>query len=614
MTDITREFNASTRALTKVERRYAGQALDSLSTTIHFVYNPINFLSGSSDTGTEGYVPYIMFNVFDSNGNPLIYSLNSTPVFDGYTFTIPWDVTSRVKTMSLEYQLYFIKNNVTIDDIRNVAQLDSTEYLISAMDSIALKPTIKCKPAFPNPACCPSAPTTEPGIMGYINLFRDYGVMVPISAEVDQTQNRLVLTFPTYNGTNDQRLPLEVPYLVDGLIPIEFLNVIEQWGEQSNLNLPTALLVYSSLMEKTDKTMAIAPWESNLTYDIGSTVIGSDGRIYRSVQQSNIGNDPTGDSGLWSEVMEYDAIVNQWEQEPSDVKVPSEQLVKSSLDEKTDILLAIPFWDSGTIYQQGSSVLYESTIYISLQNGNQDNLPGDDDTWWLPVQGGGERDQYDTFVEAIGDGTSTQFTVTHGFGTEDVFVQLRMADGSGLYVESQIEVLDANSIQVSFTSPPAMSDVVVLVSPAMTTKRSFVQVIGDGVNTQFTLNHYLGKYNFFSQVMTTTSPREVVDATIMAVSPSQAVITFTSPPPVGGVVVMLSPMIGNMDDTAEFVYTQVEPSAEWVIQHNFGRYVSVYLMDMDGNEMGGLPQQDMGSLDKVTILFSEPVSGYALFR
>ena len=38
MTHITRVFNPSTRSLTGVERKYAGQVGDSISTILHFEY------------------------------------------------------------------------------------------------------------------------------------------------------------------------------------------------------------------------------------------------------------------------------------------------------------------------------------------------------------------------------------------------------------------------------------------------------------------------------------------------------------------------------------------------------------------------------------------------
>lgn len=147
MTDVTRIFNSETRSFKNVQRKYSGQIGDSVSTTLHFEYEPFDLLQ--ADVGGDRYVPYIMFSVYDDQGNPLIYGESSTPKFDGYTFDIPWDVTSRTTSQRVEYELYFIKNTVTVDPTASlsaqVAQIASTEYLVSAVDGITLKPSIKCK-------------------------------------------------------------------------------------------------------------------------------------------------------------------------------------------------------------------------------------------------------------------------------------------------------------------------------------------------------------------------------------------------------------------------------------------------------------------------------------
>ena len=209
MTDVTFTFKSESRSLKRRERCYVGQAFDSLSTTLHFEYDPIDFLSGNSDLASEGYVPYIMFRVYDDTGAPLVYSTGSTPRFDGYTFDIPWEVTSKVKSPSVEFQLFFVRNNV--DFSGDIAQLDSTEYVLSNIASVAFSSTIRSKPGC-NP-CYPSNPQTEPGLMGWTNFFKDFSVLVPVKASLDESIDRIAFDFKTYLGRNDCHVPLNVPYL-----------------------------------------------------------------------------------------------------------------------------------------------------------------------------------------------------------------------------------------------------------------------------------------------------------------------------------------------------------------------------------------------------------------
>ena len=238
MTHITRVFNVETRSLTNVERRYAGQVGDALATVIHFEYNPPEF--------PYDYVPYIMFGVQDDEGKPLIFGPPPTKppalmhnvfeervYFDGTTFALPWSVTSRARSARVEYQLFFVKKGVEFDG-RNVAKLKPTEIVMSAIDVIALKPSIGCKRPGPGASPCappkhgcmspPFAPTgAEPDIIGYINLWKEWGLVVPVDQELDEPifvdrfgvpyepteQERMenppvvVLKFHTYNGNCD---------------------------------------------------------------------------------------------------------------------------------------------------------------------------------------------------------------------------------------------------------------------------------------------------------------------------------------------------------------------------------------------------------------------------
>lgn len=446
MTDITRLFHVSTRGFTGMERKYSGQIYDAQSTTLHFEYDPVDFLKNTGDG--EYWIPYIQFAVYDAKGNPLTYGPDpktSQPTFDGYTFEIPYDVTSRARTQRVEYQLFFVKNTVSYDPKRdNVAQLDRADYLLSAIDGIAIKPSITCKPTSRKTCCPPLGPQSEPSIVGYIDIWKKYGLVVPVECDFDAEKDAVKFMFHTYEGTNDFTLYMDrLPYLdEDRVIPSKFLPFIKTWADDEvidDIHIPTALLVKSSIDDlearKTDKVMAIVYWNEEWEYSKGSTVIGTDDRsqenIYISKKNNNIGH-PVSDTEYWSCVVEYDVIVNGWEvakvdnvpstimvkerferneadianlyeikvdkesidtawqDEPSDERIPSSKLVKATTDDldarKTDKTMAIPEWDSSAEYNYQSVVVWEDELYISLKDNNIGHQPSLENTeYWSTI-------------------------------------------------------------------------------------------------------------------------------------------------------------------------------------------------------------------------------------
>lgn len=209
--DIFRTYNTTTRSLTKTANTYAGQMGDSLSTTIHFEYDNLGYLNL--------HQAFIVFAVYDSAGNPLVYGPTSTPSFNGLVFDIPWDVTSRINSRRIEYQLWFLAENVTWDG-ETWSDLDRATVTMSAVDGIAIKPSIKPKCGC-NPPFLPTA--AEPGILGWISLWQKVGLIGPVGQEIDQETGYPVLIFRTYAGEDSRVLLQNIAGLVDGKVPIELL-------------------------------------------------------------------------------------------------------------------------------------------------------------------------------------------------------------------------------------------------------------------------------------------------------------------------------------------------------------------------------------------------------
>lgn len=78
-----------------------------------------------------------------------------------------------------------------------------------------------------------------------------------------------------------------------------------------------------------------------------------------------------------------------------------------------------------------------------------------DGTSWLAVGTGGVSG-IQKYIENIGDGAATGYIITHNLNTEDVTVSLYEGKKT---VFSEIEILDADSIKVSFSKAPTTNAV-----------------------------------------------------------------------------------------------------------------------------------------------------------
>lgn len=616
MTDVTFTFNAKTRSLKRVARNYVGQAFDSYATTLHIEYDPIDFLSGNSELMVEGYIPYIQFNVYDDYGNPLIYSQNSTPVFDGHIFDIPWDVTSRVKSPNVEFQLFFVRNDVDLDG-REIAQLDSTEYLLSNIASIAFSKSIKSLPG--RAPTYPSSPQTEPSVMGYINLFKDYAILSPVRTGYSEDDDRLFLKFSTYSGrVADCKIILNVPYLDDnGKIPPHFISMISEWFDGEELlatdnNLPTALLVYNALNGKSDKVLPIFHWQADWTYFNGSVVLGSDYRIYRSLEDNNIGNDPTA-SDLWLRIMEYDNIINEWSEEPSEEKVPSEALMTIALAEKADRLFPVAVWDAEAEYSAGAlAVGSDCRIYRSLEDDNIGNDPTETEAWTRSL----ELVDVATTLDDPTDDTvpSTALLDSELLLKTDVVQAVPWWDAEEVYNDGAV-VIREYDIYISKCAgnqgiDPLTDDGTywTLVRGSGSGDGNVVsRVVGDGVNTHYTLYHGFDTYEVFVQIRDNEG-RLYSDATVKAESRDHIRVIFTIPPPPN----MMTVIIGrHMSD--EYTLGHIRKvigdgvNTTFEIEHHFGTYNFLYgIRERSSERLYSDATVRAKSLTTAEVSFTEP--------
>ena len=628
MTHISRVFNPETRSLTSVERRYAGQTGDALSTVLHFEYTELDFLIR--------YVPYILFSTLDDEGRPMVYGPappdwspeNSKVPFDGVTFAVPWEVPVRAKSARIDYQLFFVKKGVNFDG-RDVAKLNPTEVVMSAVDSIAIKPSISCRNNRNPCGCPPFTPTgTEPDVLGYINLWKEYGMVVPAKATVDEDNLSPVIAFRTYNGNNDQDLYLDgVPVLVDGTVPVKQLPV----GHTADkLPLLKGAIADGQSIMFSETADGFVAYDVTGIYQFRGTCTRTEldnmerdkvslsgeplanGDVYSCTSPRPYGYDEQGNpevyregtNWVWSEQDRFEPVtgemdlskyqlesakIDDWSGLDGDVDVTSERkyptarLVKASLDDKlddsqiitditaldpaligqqiqipsaklmkerldlkTDKTMAIPNWDEAAVYLLGSTVIYNETVFISQLDGNTGNVPIDgegviSDTWSM-IQGGGGGTASDGIAKRwtlVGNGTKTQFYITHNYGVRDLFVSVRERSTNRL-VDVPVTVVRAGMVLLTFFEAPAAGEAYyVSISPAVPTQ-----------------------------------PQEGE--------------------------------IYTMEVTSE--------ASVWTFDHMLHRVVTAQAYDASGNEIVGSVKQNMTSLDRVTMEFNHPHKGTMVVR
>ncbi len=217
--DMYFTFDRSTRTLSSNRKAYAGQVFDSNSTRLYFT-----LLDEGEDWDftKEDFVPNIVFDVLDDRGFPFVYGLNSSPVFNGISFEVPYDITSRARSARVNFQLWFVsaKYQDTFDGTPN--GMLRTEYLLSATAGIAIKPSC-VKP----PACgcgdAPYSPATSPGLIGPIEFYRENALLMPIEVTQKLDGAGLDMTVHTLSGRVQTAYLPVATITEDGKIKIEDL-------------------------------------------------------------------------------------------------------------------------------------------------------------------------------------------------------------------------------------------------------------------------------------------------------------------------------------------------------------------------------------------------------
>lgn len=331
-------------------------------------------------------------------------------------------------------------------------------------------------------------------------------------------------------------------------------------------------------------------------------------------------------------------VITDWSQAAAD-NVPSSELVLSSLDGKTDVVMAVPAWDSTLEYGTGSTVVVGDTIYISLRDSNTGNDPTTTEGWWTAVQGGGGSGEgggdsgtvvipdedgrgyaiVKCVTATVGNGTDTTFDVVHGMCTYRLFAVARDTS-TDMLVGAEYTLVSDTRLRVRTTSPPAQDGLavsiigIVGVTAAEGDNVSFcTATIGDAEETEYVVAHGLGSRDVFVTARTNAEPVRLVEVSVEVTSDSAVTIRTTNPPGEDGLVVTVMSVGRSSPDQLDVrTFHQEEASDEWTVEHDLGTWCFVQVYGEDGDQMMANIMQDPVELDTVTVTFGTAMTGWVV--
>lgn len=138
-----------------------------------------------------------------------------------------------------------------------------------------------------------------------------------------------------------------------------------------------------------------------------------------------------------------------------------------------------------------------------------------------------------SYSVTIGDGSSTNFTISHGFGTRNIILVARNANSPYESVDVRWEATTTNSVTLDFSAPPESNSVVATVYSTVigvSTGSSFFSTIGDGSNSSFVINHGFNSRDVVLTARNANSPYENIDVRWEATTANTVTLDFSSAP------------------------------------------------------------------------------------
>jgi hypothetical protein len=196
-------------------------------------------------------------------------------------------------------------------------------------------------------------------------------------------------------------------------------------------------------------------------------------------------------------VLKYDAGLNKY--------IPGVASTVASLDDLTDVII------SGATPNQ-----------VLKFNG----------TNWVNSQAPSGGTIGSTFSAAIGDGSETEYILTHNFSTRNIVVSITEENAPYGAVSAYWEATDLDNITIYFASPPASDSIRVNVygSVSGTLSSSYAETIGNVTDTTYTIDHNLGTRDIILQARNVDSPYESYNVAWEATTIDRATVYFDNPP------------------------------------------------------------------------------------
>jgi len=313
----------------------------------------------------------------------------------------------------------------------------------------------------------------------------------------------------------------------------------KQWstGTPTDKDILCESLVKGELDNKTDIKKAIPEWDSAFTYANNSTVIRN-GKAYRSKSNNNKGFEPTSHPEKW-EILNETIFRSSWtEGTPSDKEALTESFLHGEFDKKTDITSAIPEWSEEITYPLNATVIIDHGLYQSLKDENKGYNPTSHPDWWTKVSGSGGGSE-GAFTTKIGDGTTKVFTIAHNLNSEFYIINI-INTVTGHNIGADVKTIDANNIEISFSTAPVTDGMNVIVSTGSGGGGggggySGKTIRQDVASAEWTVVHNLGRHVI---VQTFDDSWNEIFGDISEPSENQVKITF-SPATLTGYIVVI---------------------------------------------------------------------------